>query len=65
MSRRMPNLNVRLQGYESTIFAEMSALATATGSINLGQGFPDSDGPEAIMRPRSELSKTDTTSIRR
>jgi N-succinyldiaminopimelate aminotransferase len=46
----MPNLNVRLQGYESTIFAEMSALATATGSINLGQGFPDSDGPEAIMR---------------
>ncbi|MGA2970639.1 MAG: aminotransferase, partial [Acidimicrobiales bacterium] len=49
MSRRMPNLNVRLQGYESTIFAEMSALATATGSINLGQGFPDSDGPEAIM----------------
>jgi len=50
MSRRMPNLNVRLQGYESTIFAEMSALATATGSINLGQGFPDSDGPEAIMR---------------
>jgi N-succinyldiaminopimelate aminotransferase len=28
----------------------MSALATATGSINLGQGFPDSDGPEAIKR---------------
>lgn len=31
-----------------TIFAEMSALATATGAINLGQGFPDVDGPAAI-----------------
>jgi N-succinyldiaminopimelate aminotransferase len=50
MSRRIPYLNARLQGYTSTIFAEMSALATATGSINLGQGFPDSDGPEAIKR---------------
>ncbi|MDD9207510.1 pyridoxal phosphate-dependent aminotransferase [Georgenia sp. 10Sc9-8] len=32
----------------STIFAEMSALATRTGAINLGQGFPDVDGPEHI-----------------
>jgi len=32
----------------TTIFAEMSALASATGSINLGQGFPDTDGPEEI-----------------
>ena len=32
----------------TTIFAEMSALALATGSINLGQGFPDTDGPRAI-----------------
>nr|WP_083770178.1 pyridoxal phosphate-dependent aminotransferase [Beutenbergia cavernae] len=31
-----------------TIFAEMSALATATGSLNLGQGFPDVDGPAWI-----------------
>jgi N-succinyldiaminopimelate aminotransferase len=37
-----------LQGYTSTIFAEMSALAVATGSINLGQGFPDHDGPAEI-----------------
>ena len=35
----------RLQGFGTTIFAEMSALAEATGSINLGQGFPDTDGP--------------------
>jgi len=32
----------------TTIFAEMSALATATGSINLGQGFPDTDGPDVV-----------------
>ncbi|MFF4179899.1 pyridoxal phosphate-dependent aminotransferase [Streptomyces sp. NPDC001750] len=41
-------LNRRLDGLGTTIFAEMSALATATGAINLGQGFPDTDGPEEI-----------------
>ncbi len=33
----------------TTIFAEMSALATATGAINLGQGFPDEDGPAEVL----------------
>ncbi len=33
----------------STIFAEMSALAVRTGAINLGQGFPDEDGPEPVL----------------
>ena len=33
----------------ATIFAEMSALATSTGSINLGQGFPDEDGPAEVL----------------
>ncbi|WP_091706958.1 aminotransferase class I/II-fold pyridoxal phosphate-dependent enzyme [Microbacterium sp. cf046] len=32
-----------------TIFAEMSALAARTGAINLGQGFPDEDGPPAVL----------------
>ena len=32
-----------------TIFAEMSALAASTGAINLGQGFPDTDGPPEIV----------------
>jgi len=31
-----------------TIFAEMSALAQRTGAANLGQGFPDADGPAWI-----------------
>src|SRR5436305_15282633 len=32
----------------TTIFAEMSALAVTTGAVNLGQGFPDVDGPKEI-----------------
>jgi N-succinyldiaminopimelate aminotransferase len=48
MARRAPYLNARLQGFGTTIFAEMSALAQATGSINLGQGFPDTDGPAEV-----------------
>jgi N-succinyldiaminopimelate aminotransferase len=39
----------RLTGVESTIFAEMSALAVRTGSVNLGQGFPDEDGPAEVV----------------
>jgi N-succinyldiaminopimelate aminotransferase len=38
-----------MRGFGTTIFAEMSALAVATGAINLGQGFPDSDGPAAML----------------
>lgn len=44
-----PFLTSKLQGFGSTIFAEMTALATATGSINLGQGFPDYDGPREVL----------------
>jgi N-succinyldiaminopimelate aminotransferase len=36
---------LRLEGLGTTVFAEMSALALETGSVNLGQGFPDTDGP--------------------
>ncbi|MFE6715847.1 pyridoxal phosphate-dependent aminotransferase [Streptomyces sp. NPDC057695] len=43
-----PPLNRRLAEFGTTIFAEMSALAASTGAINLGQGFPDTDGPEEI-----------------
>jgi N-succinyldiaminopimelate aminotransferase len=49
VSQRQPFLNARLQGLGTTIFAAMSALADATGSINLGQGFPDYDGPEEVL----------------
>jgi N-succinyldiaminopimelate aminotransferase len=39
----------RLQHLGTTIFAQMSALAVRTRSVNLGQGFPDTDGPDAII----------------
>jgi N-succinyldiaminopimelate aminotransferase len=43
-------LNSALAGMGTTIFAEMSALAAETGSVNLGQGFPDTDGPAEVAQ---------------
>ena len=39
----------RLMPYTTTVFAEMSALAARIGAVNLGQGFPDEDGPPAML----------------
>jgi N-succinyldiaminopimelate aminotransferase len=39
----------RMRPFGTTIFAEMSALAVRTGSVNLGQGFPDTDGPAEML----------------
>ena len=39
----------RLCSIPPTIFSEMSALAVRTGAINLGQGFPDADGPPSVI----------------
>ncbi len=44
-----PRTAERLRSLEPTIFAEMSALAVRTGSLNLGQGFPDEDGPSPVV----------------
>ena len=41
-----------------TIFAEMSALASATGAINLGQGFPDEDGPAEVLEAARDAIAT-------
>jgi N-succinyldiaminopimelate aminotransferase len=51
---KRPLLNRRLEGLGTTIFAEMSARALATGSVNLGQGFPDVDGPRSIARAAAD-----------
>ncbi|AQA02372.1 aminotransferase [Mycobacterium sp. MS1601] len=40
----------RLQPYTTTVFAEMSALAARIGAVNLGQGFPDEDGPASMLK---------------
>jgi N-succinyldiaminopimelate aminotransferase len=39
----------RLRPFATTIFTEMSALAAQTGAVNLGQGFPDTDGPAELV----------------
>jgi len=46
---RRPALSSRLAGFGTTIFHEMTTLAQRTGAINLGQGFPDTDGPPAVI----------------
>ena len=38
-----------MRPFTSTIFAEMTALAQRTGAVNLGQGFPDTDGPPGML----------------
>ena len=43
-----------LAPFGTTIFAEMSALAVEHGAINLGQGFPDTDGPQAVLDAAKE-----------
>jgi N-succinyldiaminopimelate aminotransferase len=44
----------RLQGIPPTIFTTMSALAMRTGAVNLGQGFPDTDGPASLLEAARE-----------
>ena len=51
---RRPALVSRLTPFTSTIFAEMTALATRTGAVNLGQGFPDTDGPASMLAAAQE-----------
>src|SRR3984957_4857922 len=51
-------LNSALAGMGTTIFAEMSALAVETGSVNLGQGFPDTDGPAEVPRAAADAILT-------
>ena len=48
MTRR-PFLTSKLAGFGTTIFAEMSELAARHDAINLGQGFPDEDGPTEVL----------------
>jgi N-succinyldiaminopimelate aminotransferase len=41
-------LTSRLRGFSTSVFAEFTALAVAHGAVNLGQGFPDFDGPDFV-----------------
>ncbi len=53
-----PRMARRLQSIPPTIFSEMSALALRTGSVNLGQGFPDQDGPRSVVEAAVEALRT-------
>lgn len=44
----MDRLSRRVAGFPTTVFSEFSALAAKHQAVNLGQGFPDFDGPDVI-----------------
>lgn len=46
-------LVARMRPHRRTVFGEMSALATRLGAVNLGQGFPDEDGPPVVREAAS------------
>src|SRR3954469_12614938 len=48
------DLVARMRGFGTTIFAEMTALAVEHGAVNLGQGFPDTDGPPGMLARAAE-----------
>ncbi len=54
---RQPQLVSRLQGFGTTIFSEMTALAVEHEAVNLGQGFPDTDPPEVAIAAASEAMR--------
>ncbi|WP_372494323.1 pyridoxal phosphate-dependent aminotransferase [Actinoallomurus purpureus] len=54
MTPNIDPLVARMQGFGTTVFAEMTALAVRTGAINLGQGFPDTDGPAKLLETAAE-----------
>jgi N-succinyldiaminopimelate aminotransferase len=53
-----PVLARHLAGFGTTIFAEMSELAARTGAVNLGQGFPDTDGPPELLAAAHEAMRS-------
>ena len=54
MTVNIDPLIARMQGFGTTVFAEMTALAIRTGAVNLGQGFPDTDGPAKLLEIAAE-----------
>ncbi|MGW4500483.1 pyridoxal phosphate-dependent aminotransferase [Micromonospora sp. NPDC004336] len=51
-------LVARMRPFGTTVFAEMSALAVRTGAVNLGQGFPDTDGPPEMLAAAAEALRS-------
>lgn len=53
-----PRTADRLRAVPPTIFTQMSTLAMRTGSVNLGQGFPDAEGPASVVEAAVEALRT-------
>ena len=53
----MARLSRRLDGFGTSVFAEMTALAERHGAVNLGQGFPSFDGPEFVKEAAAEAMR--------
>lgn len=51
----MKPANSLLSSFGTTVFEVMSRLAIEHGSINLGQGFPDDSGPDAVLQQASNF----------
>lgn len=56
--RPMDRLVARMRPHTTTIFGDMSARATALGAVNLGQGFPDQDGPDEVKQAASDAIRS-------
>ncbi|MGH8925018.1 MAG: aminotransferase class I/II-fold pyridoxal phosphate-dependent enzyme [Acidimicrobiia bacterium] len=54
MAAKVRRFNQRLQPFGSTIFSEITQRATSAGAINLGQGFPNFDGPDFVKEAAIE-----------
>jgi len=51
-------LAARLHDVPPTIFTTMSEIALRTDSVNLGQGFPDRDGPTGVLEDADEALRS-------
>ncbi|TCJ21915.1 pyridoxal phosphate-dependent aminotransferase [Nocardioides jejuensis] len=55
---RRGRTSARVAGIPPTVFSRMSALAASTGAVNLGQGFPDTEGPSTIVEQAVEALRS-------
>ena len=64
MTGRTPYLTSRLQGFGTTLFAEMTALAVAHDAVNLGQGAPDFPAPAVVKQAAIDAIAADNSVLK-
>jgi aminotransferase len=53
----MPELSLRIGGFTDSVIRRMTRIANAHGAVNLSQGFPDFDPPDALMRALEQAAR--------